>query len=81
MKNLVSQIGGFSPKGRRNRAGYRAIERLDIQTMMGMGIEHAPQRYQVAPLGGLIKGDTQVVGADDPQVNSRFARPGGKTPS
>ena len=57
MKNLVSQIRCFSLEGRGNRTGDRGVERLDIQTMMGMSIKHAPQRYQVAPLGGLIKGN------------------------
>ena len=46
---------------------------------MGVGIEYAPQGHQVAPLGGLIKGNAQVVGADNPQVDSGFAGPGSET--
>ncbi len=75
MENLMFKIRRVANQFRRNGAFDLGIQCLDIKTVMCVGIKDFPERQQVLTLGGFIETDPQVIGVNDPEIDSRFAGP------
>ena len=53
-----------------NAFRHRGVDLVDIELVIGLGREDAPQRFEIGALGRFVEGDTQVVGVDEAQVNA-----------
>ena len=75
MEDLVFKVRRTANQLWRNGALHLGIQCLDIKTVMCVGIKDFPERQQVLTLGGFIKTDPQMIGINDPEIDSRFAGP------
>ena len=69
MEDFVFKVGRGSHKIRRDGAFHFAVQRVNIEAMMRVGIKDPPEGQQVLPLGGLIKTDPEVIGIDYPKID------------
>ena len=69
MEDLVFKVGRGSHEVRRNGTFHLAVQPVNIEAMMRVGIKDPPEGQQVLPLGGLIETDPEVIGIDYPKID------------
>src|SRR5690606_6753933 len=69
VENGVGQVLVVAQQGVRQRVPRGRVQRLDV----AVGAEGAPHGGQPVPGGGLVAGDGDVVGVDEPQVDAVVA--------